>query len=229
MISRIVLLIAFCYAANTLPAQDRAKITIVSAVDKGDYFYIPRSALADTVRGIVCQSKDKKTNPDKRSIQFYWVSTCNDGYYDLTITPEQIYFSSSHDNPNPNFLFWVTDIDSSQYRQIRKGLQQNLPSGFKDLSKNYGQSLTVFYDDKFKDTFSLPAEWTDSIMLQHDVYCQVQIRRQIERYFSMLNSYINDTAKKLVIPSANMEPKYFSYSRNEIYRWLPVRFEAPKP
>lgn len=211
-----------------MSAQTREKIAIVATVDKGDYFYIPKAALADTVKGVYYQLKiDKKVNRNKRPIQFYWISTCNDGYYNLTITPEQIIFSSSHDNPNPNYLFWVVDIDTSQYRQINNGLQRKPPQGFENLSKNYRQSLTVFYDNKFKDTFPIPDEWTDSIMEKHDVYCQSQIKRQLERYFSVLNSYIADTTKKVVIPSDNLKSKYFSYSRNEIYDWLPVRFDPP--
>lgn len=228
MTLRIILMIVCCWTFSFLSAQKRDKPIIVSTVDRGDYFFIPTTALADRVEGILYQLKiGKKVDPEKRPIQFYWISTCNDGYYNLTITPEQIFFSSSHDNPNPNYLFWVVDIDSAQYQQIENGVQRNPPQGFENLSKNYRQSLTVFYDNKFKDTFSIPDEWTDSIMASHDVYCQAQIERQLKRYFSIINSYIADTAKQLAIPFDNMKPKFFSFFRNEIYDWMPVKFDPP--
>src|SRR5687768_2442459 len=159
MTPRTILTAVFCWTFNFLAAQTPGKVVIESTVDKGDYIYIPKSALADSVRKIVYQPKiGKRTNPNKRPINFYWISTCTGGYYNLTVTPEQIFFSSSHDNPSPDFLFWVIDLDSSQFRQIRNGLQQRPPVGFENLSEYYNHSLTVFYDKKFKDTFSIPDE-----------------------------------------------------------------------
>lgn len=168
---------------------------------------------------------DKKVNPNKRPVEFYWTSTCNDGYYNFTITPEQIFFSSSHDNPNPDFLFWVIEIDTIQFLQIKKGLQQKPPHGFENISKNYGRALTVFYDSKFKDKFSIPDEWTDTIMKQHEVYCETQIKRQLKQYLSIINSYISGHTKKVLLPANEMKPKYFGHSKNEIMDWLPVKFD----
>ena len=63
------------------------------------------------------------------------------------------------------------------------------------------------------------------------MYCQVQIKRQLKRYFSIINSYIIDTNKKvteLVDEGKNNKPKYFSYSKEEMTDWFPVKFEPPK-
>lgn len=201
---------------------------IAETIDKGDYYFIPKSALADSIRAIYFQLKiDRKANIDMRPIEFYWNSTCNDGSYNLIITPEQIFFSSSHDNPNPNFLFWVIDIDTLQFRQIRNGLQQKSLKGFNDFSKNYGESVTVLYDSRFKDTFKIPDEWTDAILKRHEVHCDSQIRCQLERYLSIINGYISNPTKKILLPKTQMKPKFFSFSINTIYDWLPVELNSP--
>lgn len=229
MTLRIISIVTFCCAFQSSFAQTKSSFVIAETIDKGDYYYIPKSALADTVQAIHHQLKiDTRTNPNRRPIELYWISTCNDGYYNLTITPQQIFFSSSHDNPNPNFLFWVIDIDTLQFRQIKKGLQRKPAQGFEDLSKYYRQSLTVFYDNKFKDKFPIPDEWTDSILEQHDAYCDAQIKKQLTRYLSIINSYITDPSNKVVLPAGEMKPKYFGYSKNEILEWLPVKFDPPK-
>jgi hypothetical protein len=226
MIIRSVLVALSCLTFNFLSAQTKEKFVIAETVDKGDYYYISKSALVDSVKGILYQRKlDRKADASKRPMQFYWISTCNDGYYNLTITPEQIFFSSSHENPNPDYLFWVIDIDSIQFRQIRTALQKKSPAGFDNLSKYYHGSLTVFYDKKFKDSFSIPEDWIDSITQQHDRYCESQIETQLVRYFSIINSFLPG-AKKIMCPQNKMKSKYFGYSREEIMEWAPARFHS---
>ncbi|GAA4739277.1 hypothetical protein GCM10023229_18130 [Flavisolibacter ginsenosidimutans] len=226
--------IALICTYSLLLAQQKNKINVASTIDKKDYFYIPASALSDTIQGILYQEKFKvKAATNKRPIKFYWISTCNDGYYNLTITPEQIFFSSSHDNPNPNFLFCVTDIDSIQYNQIRKGLQKT-PQGFENLSKNYNESQTVFFDKKFKDGYRIPIERNNKNMKQQEFYCERQRKLQLKKYFSILNSYISKNNNKIQIPSVKMKPKFFSYFEQELYDWVPtlvnqkVRFNTSK-
>ena len=214
---------------SLVSGQTKTKLIIATTIDKGDYFYIPKAALADSVQAILYQEKRiKKVSPGNRSIKMYWISTCNDGYYNLTITPQQIFFSSTHDNPNPDFLLWVIDIDSSQFRQIKTGFKRMKPNGFEDLSKNYEQSLTVFYDNTFKDTFSIPDEWTDDIMSKHNTYCKTQIDSQLEKYLTIINSFLVDRTKEIRIPINSMTRKYFSNRKQEFNDWTPVKFTPPK-
>ncbi len=231
MTHRTLFSLVLCWTLHNACGQTKQNFAIATTIDKGDYFYIPASALADTIEGILYQDKTlQKTNYNKRPIEFYWISTCNDGYYNLTITPEQIFFSSTHDNPNPDRLFWVINIDTTQYIKIKRGLENRPPNKFENLSKNYRGSKIVYYD-KFKDSFSIPDEWTDSMLQQHDMYCQLQIKKQLKRYFSIINSYIIDTSKKVAEPVdevKNNKPKYFSYSKEEMTDWFPVKFEPPK-
>ncbi|RYZ96152.1 MAG: hypothetical protein EOP47_24440 [Sphingobacteriaceae bacterium] len=235
---RTILIFIFCCVFQCLCAQTTHNSAIAETIDKSDYFYIPQSALNDKIQAIHYQDKIKtKVNPNKRPIEFYWHSTCNDGSYILTVTPEQIFFSSSHDNPNPNFLFWVISINASQFLQIQKGLQQNPPPGFKDRLKYlkglnesgriYDESKTVYYDEKFKGNFPIPAEWTDAVMKRHDQYCKSQIKSQLKRYLSIINSYISDPKNKVLFPVVKMKPKYFSYFKDDLIDWVALKSNLP--
>ena len=195
------------------------------------YIYIPKSALDDKFDAILIAIKKSGTMSNQRNkFEFWWNSLCNDGYYNLTITPRQIYFHSSHDNPNPNYLYWVINIDSIQYRAIRERLKSQVPKGFSNQTKYYEHSY-VFHDDKFKDTFNIPNEWNSEKEKQFDAYCQKQIEQQLKRYFSILNDFIEDDNKKLKLPGKDeieqIKPKLLSANKEELLDWRPHKFVPP--
>ncbi len=197
---------------------------ILNAVDEYDYIYIPKFLLADSVNGILYNDfLNRKTNPSKRQINIWWNSTCNDGSYVFIITPKQILFTSGHNNPNPNFLFWTVDIDSIQYKQIKNGLLHKSTKQFKNVSGNYFYEYS-FYDKQFKDTFKIPGDWTEKILKQHDAYCEKQIKKQIAKYFATLNSFILNKKNNIRPLSEkqmkDIKPKYFSSFETELKAWV---------
>ena len=177
---------------------------------------------------------DQRTSPEKRPIKLYWGTECTDGSYDLTITPEQIFFSSSHPNPNPDQLFWVIEIDTFQFGQIRKMLKKGAPDGFEKIANGDPRWQILFYDNQFKDTYKIPAEWTHQELQQFESYCKLQIQKQLEKYTLILNSCIDDPMKKVVFPTQDdpmgMKPKYFSEFMYDLQDWgqFQTKFEPPK-
>jgi hypothetical protein len=207
-------------------SQTRVASNLVTTLDRGDYFFIPENALANSVDGIVYQDKTlRKVRLNNRPIELTWSSICNDGHYILTITPEQIFFSSGHDNPNPNYLFWVISINRKCYESIRKGLSEKPAKNFVDISKNphtpglFKNESVTFYKDKFNDLTSTASDWSDA---KRAAYCKDQIKQQLDKYFSILNSYVLNSHEKLIYPKSD-SPKLFSYFKEEIKDWLPVK------
>ncbi|HYF30845.1 MAG TPA: hypothetical protein VD993_06980 [Chitinophagaceae bacterium] len=200
-------------------AAQPSKWIIAETIDRGDYFYIPASALADSVRVIVYQDKTmQKAKQNKNPIELTWVTGCVDGYYNLVITPEQIFLCTAHDNPNPSRLYWAMDIDSIQYTQIRKGLKQQPPAGFENQSRSY-TSYMRYWDVKYKDTFTLPQDdWTDADLKRHGAFCKLEMKTQLKKFFAVLNTYL-DAGKKLAIPDEasikKIKPKYWGRSRKD--------------
>lgn len=104
----------------------KKRIIFINTIDRGDYFYIPQAAFSDSIDAVLFQDKGlSRVHPNKRPVVFSWYSNCNDGNYNLTITPEQIFFSSGHDNPNPNYLYWIVDISKEQFEAINEGVRKS--------------------------------------------------------------------------------------------------------
>jgi hypothetical protein len=224
----VIVLSFICWPFFQSFAQATTAHNIVTTLDRGDYFFIPKSALANSVEGVIYQDKTLRKVPVKnRPIQIYWSSICNDGYYNLTVTPEQIFFWSSHDNPNPNYLFWVISIDRSYYEATRGGLAKNTPKNLVDLSKvaqapgMFIDKSTASYRDKFRDLNYTPDDWSDS---KRAAYCEAQVKNKLDVYFTLLNSYTSYSHKKLAYPKSD-SPKLFSYFKEELIDWLPVKIK----
>lgn len=88
----------------------------------------------DTVNGIIVFPENSLTNDfdivitgfnkdkadNKPMIEINWFSSYIDGTYSFVITPRQMYLRSHHNNPNPNYLYWLQKSDSLNYNLIKK-------------------------------------------------------------------------------------------------------------
>lgn len=214
MTRKIILTIVLNIFFSNLFSQSNNKFVIVKTIDKGDYFFIPDIALVDSVSAVLYQDKNSlKTNPKFRPINLYWNSSCSGESYNLTITPEQIYFYSGHDNPNPNLLFWVYNLKDNQFEEIRENIIKKAPSIFVDNSSYYEGSKYVYFESNFKDNFEIPNAWTDSTKKIFEENCRIQVYNQTKKYLTLLNEYINNSNMKIELVDSleyiKMKPKYF--------------------
>jgi hypothetical protein len=214
--------------------QNRDRSIIKSTIDRGDYFYIPAFAMEDSVDAIVFQSKImQKVDPEHRPVRLFWSSNCNDGHYILTVTPEQIFLSSGHDNPNPNFLFWVMDISKEQYSAINRGIRKKAPKNFYDVTAPRNDSLFqdeseyIYHQTSFHDPCPVPENWNKTNEQRFTACCETTLIKQTTYYFQLLNNYISTESLKLKLPDLKLlsqkPPTYFSYRQDEIREWLPHR------
>ena len=85
---------------------------------------IPDNALTGNYDLLITGFK-RDSNKNENKIEISWTSYYIDGHYTLVITPKQIYLKSGHDNPNPNFLYWLTDISQNQFLSIKDYLNES--------------------------------------------------------------------------------------------------------
>lgn len=198
-----------------------AQNLIIKTIDRGNYNYIPKLAFSDSVGGIEHVDFRLRNVNEKKEFVIYWNSLCTDGSYDLTITPEQIYFSTSHDNPSPNLLFWVIEIDSTQYNCIKNGLINNLPERFINYSYNYDGSY-IFLDTSYRENIIIPENWIDEKLEKFDIYCKYLIEKQLKQYTVIFNNYIQCENKSIILPFIidYEKVKYFYWNRKELQNWI---------
>jgi hypothetical protein len=54
-----------------------------------------------------------------KCLQISWTDIPGiDGYYRVAIHPNQIFLRTSHDNPNPNWIYWAEPLSDAQYASI---------------------------------------------------------------------------------------------------------------
>ncbi len=95
-------------------------------------------------RLIIVDPFDTMEIAGKTRINIYWPAPSDDGDRCLTITRRQIWLTSAHENPNPNYFYWFTSITDEQYRMIERHINANARA-FKEYTSASGFSRTLYY------------------------------------------------------------------------------------
>jgi hypothetical protein len=75
----------------------------------------------------------------------WWNDTAGiDGDFNLVVHPTQVFLVSSHNNPNPNFVYWVCGIDKDQYTALVARLEQGAPKGLAAETQLQMPGYTLF-------------------------------------------------------------------------------------
>lgn len=158
---------------------------------KKGYEYIPIEYLSDTsIYGLlkssrmVFDSARKEMRPDTSFVNefvFLWDSDCTDGRYYMTVTPEQIYLYSSHENPNPNILDWVINVDSIVLKTLNTDYKK-----IKGLDCNKSDC----YDNKYNEEKYI-------IDKNYSEYCEKLLLNQTKRLINKINKLLKDKKHKV--------------------------------
>lgn len=82
----------------------------------GGYFLLPDDILSgkyEYALGLF------QTENRQNIVSFYWDSWNIDGRYILRFSPKQMVLYSSHDNPNPDYIYWSADITEEQFKALK--------------------------------------------------------------------------------------------------------------
>jgi hypothetical protein len=199
---------------------------------KNGYNYIPKSALEDSIDIILhdynsdYKSLNKKFGKPKikvQEIEISWNSNCTDGAYKIIITPQQMYVCSGHDNPNPNSLYWVQEIDSIKFHLIKKGLLKKKPKIYISYNKNFNSKLD--YNDTSYVEIEIPENWSDSVSNKFDIDCDSLIIHTISKQLTILNNYLPQEMKFDTSKTGEYflkRSKYFFWTKQDIDSILEV-------
>ncbi len=127
---------------------------------------------------------------NKNKIEISWSSNYIDGRYVLIITPRQIYLRSNHDNPNPNYLYWLTDISEKQFLLIKDYLDKSESNLIHAYTSKNSNCLTYFFE-KAKIEKPRKNKWTNK---RYDNFLTV---------INFINKPLTSSKERILVPNKN--------------------------
>jgi hypothetical protein len=113
---------------------------------------VPDNIFSLNADGLVMYPMQSKIeNQPKFYLTISWFAPSIDGDFILTVTKRQVILTSGHENPNPNSLYWFTDINEKQYEQIVRNID-NSKSSFDE------QNLHYFYGRQLEYKYFIPEQ-----------------------------------------------------------------------
>ncbi|SNA79799.1 hypothetical protein DK150_450006 [Flavobacterium psychrophilum] len=185
----ILILIFVIFPSVNIFSQNNQKI-FRNVIRKDGYDYIATEFLNDsTIIGLKHKLELYNSKHKIRNFEFNWRSLCTDGTYYLKITPEQIYLYSGHENPNPNRIYWIININKLVYITLRKNYKN-----IKELSC----SKSGCFDEKYNEETILKGDNYDN--------CDEILQIQTKKIINKINNLITERKFKIDI-NKKIEPK----------------------
>lgn len=221
---RIFTLLLALVGTYSAVAQTIGKEIVMVDTEKG-YFIIPETALTDTVVKAVGRPfyNPKKKERNKKTFELYWLPSCTDGSFSITVTPKQIFLTDDLADKHPSYIYWVQNISPSQYTAISASLKSSTPEGFKNLTDKYSKGY-VFYDEAYATSSAALEKLPENeynVFLQN---CDSVEYEQIAKIYSLMNTLISDEKAKVAIPTkeelAQVKPKFYGSNIYSLFSWI---------
>jgi hypothetical protein len=171
---------------------------------------------------------DTTDSKEKYGYEIWWPSTYNDGSLVLTITKRQIYLRSGHNNPNPNYLYWLVNITDEQYKTVDAKIKadKNL---FKAEPSEFSWYRQLYYS-KFKSEKGIPRKWTKK---KQDQYYKDWLVKKYKNTDDLISFFDNGLTSDNIIPFVSKEdfeknnPVRIAYSEEDYESQIKI-FVPPK-
>nr|WP_321411252.1 hypothetical protein [uncultured Carboxylicivirga sp.] len=144
----------------------------------------PENILSENYKIIVTGNESFANK--KTAIELFWHSSLIDGIYCVIISPKQIYLRSEHNNPNPDFLYWVTDINKEQFDLIIKNFINSPTSNLLELKNENSPFQTYTFDYEIENYVN--DKWENHLY------------KNFKTIITSINSAILSTGQEINIP-----------------------------
>jgi hypothetical protein len=216
---KLTLLLLFLASGlfSQVPENDSLRIVYAEYDSTDKIQLIPTNALSgDYDFLIIGFDYDTTEVAEKKAIEISWPSLYIDGRYDLVITPKQIYLRSEHENPNPNFLYWITNINREQFELIKNYLNKQNNKKLHDCTNEFSYRQSFFYNSYTKEKFT-NKNWTD---MQYENF---------SRIVDLINNPLKSKNKSIKIPDfsnfESIKPLRLIFGLEEIDSQVIIEFE----
>ena len=196
----LILIIPLLILNSESTKRDKKPKTVMHSIYDSVYCIdiIPDSALYGIYNNLVYNDILRFNSTKKDGFQINWEALIHDGSYSLRVNKRQIVLLSTHENPNPNELYWFVNISEDMYWSIKKYFDKHR----KDF-KEYKNKLSPYYYYrwlKFTPELPIPEEWTDENMKIHDEDSEKKLYKNFSRLIELFNIPLKN---KIIIPNYN--------------------------
>jgi hypothetical protein len=141
----LALLWSAAFGAET-PAKKRIAVMQESARYPG--IYVVPDDVFSHYDGLQIIPPPAGEKPPLQPILLSWTSGFIDGHFTLTVTPEQVYLMSGHDNPNPNHLYWLKPFSKAGFDALQAWLARQQDKRFEGIQGTSEYWLKVPFHEK---------------------------------------------------------------------------------
>jgi len=129
--------------------------------------------------------------------QFDWPSNYIDGRFYIVVNPNQIYLRTGHDNPNPDFLLWVKNINREIYNKIKTVISDS--SIFKNSEGSCGERCDIFSFSIYSKEIKSPDEWTEYEIARHQKDYYDKLYMNFTKLINIFNTKLSNL-NQIIIP-----------------------------
>jgi hypothetical protein len=141
------------------------------------------------------------TTKPKPGIKITWGSPFIRGKNVLIINPRQIFLKTEHENPYYDYLFWIINIDTSQYYAIRDFLKSNHIPRLTNQKSPYSRYSIYSYENNAVE-LTPPDDWTDQVIAKHSKDYKYILFKNFCSILNILNKPLSRKKEKIIIPSS---------------------------
>jgi hypothetical protein len=152
-----------------------------------------------------------------------------DGDFIFVVHPEQLFLRSGHDNPNPNYVYWVQQLSEAQYRQLVKFLDTYDGQLFRRNRWNQWPGYSLFILKSPRISPEPPDRMTPEVELAWQSKFNAAVNSNLRRILKELNRRLSH-GRTLRTPTGRRD-QYLSQPRDNrtIGRtWLPQEGTRPQ-
>lgn len=203
------------FPVNAQVAENRIRIIHADFDINYGVQVVPFDALTGNYDGVIIPFNiDTSGVKVKTCLSISWSSISIDGGYSIEINPKQIYLRSNHDNPNPNYLFWIDSLSVEQFLIIKKSLNSMNRHKFNKYNNEFEFSQSYGFKEFIQEKY-FRGEYEDR---SYD---------NLSKLLNLINKSIKNAKLEIKIPSRkdfdNIKPILISYSDKELEEYLEQR------
>lgn len=136
----------------------------------------------------------------RRGYKICWPSAVISGNNVLYINHRQIYLRTEHDNPYPDFLYWIINISQEQYKIIEKAILKMVNTELTNKTADNYFYNTFIYNEAIEEE-PIPYEWTYNEIIKHKEDYKKKLFLNFRDILKSFNEFLRSDDLQILVPT----------------------------